>query len=1152
MPAPAGVQLPAVEFTVVHPPLASADVHQPNLAHYGYNTGHDWDHYHKLTNDGADGPYLRWLQPMEAELARQVEYDMDEQGQHRLLSPPKHARELTEMTPSTRPPADQLWLDALNADRKRDGLPLISYEVFEIIMDKIEKEWFDLTRNIPKRTNALPSEDSKCAICDDGECENANAIVFCDGCNLAVHQDCYGVPYIPEGQWLCRKCTVSPDKPVACVLCPRPYGAFKQTTTGQWAHLLCAIWIPDTSVSNTVYMEPVDGVEHIPKSRWKLVCYLCKKRVGACIQCANRSCYTAFHVTCAREHGLSLKMRQGAASGELRAFCDKHGENPLVSRAASPAGPPRASTSALAPVPKAGPSTPSGSGLGSYNAAPSLLKLTLKLPSAPPPLGGKSARAYKTTFARAPPVVPLKLAERIVAYLGKIKLPGKKGVVDAVCRYWSLKREARRGAPLLKRIHLEPWTASATTRQQSEADKAHKLALLRLVRNDLEKVRMLTELVRKRERKKLERAAHLRSVVEGAVFPLEGQMRDALQAIQGLDKQHYFARPVDRAAVPDYYDVIHYPMDWSTMGDKLARHEYLSGLDFAGDVRLVINNARRYNTSSSTVHRAAIKLLSLAEPLLAPLESADAAAAPPVGDVLDAEALDALFEFGYDTHDPEGKKARAREERARREAEEEERQAREEEERRAREEAEEEARATRAKGKGKGKGKARAASPDEAEGEQEEEDDAMEVDAPAPAPVQRGKKRSAALAGLDSPAPYAARTTRAGTAAATPKPQPRTTRSGGTPLAAPPPTGAAGKKGKAATPVPAAGAGKKGKGKAKEAIEEEEKPAKKGKEVAILEDVDPKASFKHFETGWVLPEGSRRRSSASASASGTPRTGALALPPTPSTGEPATLAPPPPKSVKKGKGRAVEPVVEEAEEEAKDEQEEEEEEETKPSPAKKARVDPPRNAAPVSPKKGATTGSPQKGGSATPGQSAQTDAEQVRHFEKRMAELHPQIEITPKTKLNEGYLVWARLPPHPFFPAEVVDPDADDTPASIRKNRPAGKDDKVPVMFFDDARSGGWITRNNLRGLADCAEADELLLSRAALAWNRRKFQQGKAHKAYPQMLEELQDAFEWAKENAENTDDEQERLATEKAGGAGAKKGKGKRKAPAGGRKRR
>ena len=64
---------------------------------------------------------------------------------------------------------------------------------------------------------------------------------------------------------------LSPESPVKCLFCPNSSGAFKQTTSLQWAHLLCAMWIPEVGVSNPVYMEPVDGVERIPKSRWKLV-----------------------------------------------------------------------------------------------------------------------------------------------------------------------------------------------------------------------------------------------------------------------------------------------------------------------------------------------------------------------------------------------------------------------------------------------------------------------------------------------------------------------------------------------------------------------------------------------------------------------------------------------------------------------------------------------------------------------------------------------------------------------------------------------------------------------------------------------------------------------------------------------------------------
>lgn len=56
-----------------------------------------------------------------------------------------------------------------------------------------------------------------------------------------------------------------------CIFCPNTDGAFKQTTTTRWSHLLCAIWIPEVRLANPAYMEPVDGMELVPKSRWRLV-----------------------------------------------------------------------------------------------------------------------------------------------------------------------------------------------------------------------------------------------------------------------------------------------------------------------------------------------------------------------------------------------------------------------------------------------------------------------------------------------------------------------------------------------------------------------------------------------------------------------------------------------------------------------------------------------------------------------------------------------------------------------------------------------------------------------------------------------------------------------------------------------------------------
>lgn len=623
---PLASSLPKVSFRKVPPDEAllfsiSPGIIDPHALPFGYNDGSEFikpDHY------------IRYVEPIESELKKQVEYDMDEQ--------------------------DQEWLDALNYDRRKEGLDTISYEIFEIILDQLEKEWFDLMKRVPPKArhgagadaagaddddvDSEDGEDSKCAICDDGECENSNAIVFCDGCNLAVHQDCYGIPYIPEGQWLCRKCTVSPDRAVSCILCPHEGGAFKQTTTGKWAHLLCAMWIPETGVSNPVYMEPIDSIERIPKARWKLQCYLCRYRMGACIQCDNRSCFTAFHVTCARKAGLLFRTERTRMSHHvyedsdnsdddeaevLRACCHRHmpvnmrdqlkidfsrqgavdDDRSETNYRASPFartrehsvesgfGAPLISVSRRSSIVGA----PDGTDAASTNDARS---------------SSKSARAYKKSFKPGPPLVPAYIANRVLEYITKIHLRKKTTAVQLIARYWSLKREARRGAPLLKRLHLEPWTASTSNKEQTDAQKGKKLHFIRSIRGDLERVRMLVEQVRKREKEKLRQAQEIRnSLIEPILFPFHADLRAAIAKFEAVDRYGFFAQPVSKVDVPDYYDIVKEPMDWSAIKDKIANKIYDSVEEMRQDVLKIATNAMTYNKADTPYHKAATKILKM-------------------------------------------------------------------------------------------------------------------------------------------------------------------------------------------------------------------------------------------------------------------------------------------------------------------------------------------------------------------------------------------------------------------------------------------------------------------------------------------------------------------------------------------------------------
>ncbi|PWY97894.1 hypothetical protein BCV70DRAFT_42705 [Testicularia cyperi] len=637
---PLASSLPKVSFRKIPPEEAfhlnaPAGVLDPHVVAFGYNDGSAFE---------KPDHYIRYVEPIESDLKRQVEYDMDEQ--------------------------DQEWLEVYNAERRKDGLDLISPELFEIILDQLEKEWFDLMKRVPPKVrpgsgatgagqddddaDSEGDEDSKCAICDDGECENSNAIVFCDGCNLAVHQDCYGIPYIPEGQWLCRKCTVSPDRAVSCILCPHEGGAFKQTTTGKWAHLLCAMWIPETGVSNPVYMEPIDSIERIPKARWRLQCYLCRYKMGACIQCDRGSCFTAFHVTCARKAGLLFRTERtrvsqhlyedsddsdDEGSEQLRACCHKHIPKDMRDQLKINFG-------------RAGAAIDDEHSEGSMRGSPAIYSRTreqsiesgfgaplISVSRRSSVLGerdqdniagnkriSKSARAYKKSFKAGPPLVPAYIADRVLEYISKTSLRKKTAVVQLVARYWSLKREARRGAPLLKRLHLEPWTASPQNKEQTDAQKGKKLLFLREIREDLERVRMLVEQVRKREKEKLRQAQQVRtSLVEELLFPYHQDMRAALARFEASDKYGFFSVPVSRVDVPDYYDIIKEPMDWAAIRDNINEKRYDTITQMRADVLKVASNAMTYNKVDTPYHKAATKILKLIPEVFDSLEKVEPA-----------------------------------------------------------------------------------------------------------------------------------------------------------------------------------------------------------------------------------------------------------------------------------------------------------------------------------------------------------------------------------------------------------------------------------------------------------------------------------------------------------------------------------------------
>uniref|UniRef100_A0A3Q2XRJ4 Bromodomain and PHD finger containing 3 n=1 Tax=Hippocampus comes TaxID=109280 RepID=A0A3Q2XRJ4_HIPCM len=534
--------------------------------------------------------YYRYIERLTEDQEALAEYDMDEE--------------------------DSAWLEMVNAGRTAEGCTALSADTFELLVDRLEDEAYREARIRVPCQNAI-DDDAFCCVCLDDECLNSNVILFCDACNLAVHQECYGVPYIPEGQWLCRCCLQSPQKPVDCVLCPNRGGAFKQTSDGRWAHVVCAIWIPEVCFANTVFLEPVEGVNNIPSARWKLTCYLCKQKGhGASIQCHKANCYTAFHVTCAQRAGLFMKIdpvRETNVNGttfsvKKTAFCETH----------SPAG--QDGTSDEESEGRVvGSRGRASRGRSAYTDGPATLKKGKKSESdckMDKKKGKRDAGSATLNNASMPQViVPEIPASRLNDICKGILFQRKSQFMQRLHSYWLLKRQSRNGVPLIRRLHSNV-QSQRNTEQPEVVDEQVSAAREALrywqkLRHDLEKARLLVELIRKREKLKREQIKVHQAALELQLTPMLLLLRSTLDHLQEKDTAEIFAEPVNLKEVPDYMEFISHPMDFSTMRSKLENHVYRSVADLEVDFNLMVSNCLLYNSKETIFHRAALRLQEL-------------------------------------------------------------------------------------------------------------------------------------------------------------------------------------------------------------------------------------------------------------------------------------------------------------------------------------------------------------------------------------------------------------------------------------------------------------------------------------------------------------------------------------------------------------
>ena len=178
--------------------------------------------------------------------------------------------------------ADSVWVDVAEIERKLHGEDL--FEQFE--ETDIDDDDGDLQADLPSPPSSLKSEAKR----------------------TRKRKRQPGTKPSVEHKTKRVKIRIRIPAAEPCLLCPNDvvFDELLPTDNDKKAHRLCALYTPETFLTEENGKEKVCNIRGIDKARLELKCNFCRSKRGACFQCAQRKCTRAFHATCAVAAGVQI------------------------------------------------------------------------------------------------------------------------------------------------------------------------------------------------------------------------------------------------------------------------------------------------------------------------------------------------------------------------------------------------------------------------------------------------------------------------------------------------------------------------------------------------------------------------------------------------------------------------------------------------------------------------------------------------------------------------------------------------------------------------------------------------------------------------------------------------------------------------------